>query len=354
MENVENMDVENAPEIVEDPWESAEAAFDSVEPEGEKVAEVKAPESHIEPEIPEYLRLDDLKVPHKYKDEVKGRIQKVVSDFEAKQKTAIEAVNQELGQNKEAVVGLVTVFRDLAQTSREDLPNKIAGLIEQYGQNLGLDPSTAQNFRTEKQVQRQEEQAVETIQGINKKYSQRMTQTQDPREFMALWEQADLEKANVMESQMLSKVGFILKAYHDKYIAPDKQTLEEFKTKSQKEAETQFYNAKRTSWSSAADTLKSKYPDFEKYKSKIGEMIKSKKSLAAARDSLNKEPDDVESRQEFLESLYFAVSRSDAIESVKRPHQGGLPPSQKHIQTRKSETSGNWDAVWESQKDQWT
>ena len=82
-------------------------------------------------------------------------------------------------------------------------------------------------------------------------------------------------------------------------------------------------------------------------------MIKDKRSLAAARDSLNEDFHDVEGRKDFLESLYLAVSHNDKVNTAKLPSQGGLPPTQKHVQTKKSGSAGDWDAVWENQKEQW-
>lgn len=340
--------------VKSDPWEGAEDAFNDALPEEPK-AEVKAEESHLEPkaeEVPDYLKLDDLRIAHKYKPVVEERIKQIVSGLEGNHKSAIEAATQELGQNKEAVVSLVNIFRDIAQTPKEQVAQKIAGYIENYGQHLGIDPSTAQNLRTQ-EIQKAEAQEPVSISSITRKYRERMVQTQDPNEFMALWEQADIEKSQAMESQLLGKFGQLLKLYDDQYVGPDRATLKEFKNKSEREAETATYNSKKTSWNEAADGLKSKYEDFEKYKPQISKMIQEKKDLSAARDRLNEDLDDVESRQDFLERVYLALSRNDHIENAKRPRQGGLPPSQKHIQTTKTGGGGNWDSAYESTKHLW-
>ena len=356
MENVENTSGEVTPESEsEDPWQAAEDKFDSLVAESKEEAEIsqeveQKAESHIEQkleDVPDYLKLDDLKVPHKYKDEVKARIQKVVSDFEEKKKTDIESVNNESGKYKEAVTSLVDIFKQIAQTPKEELPYKIAGLVDQYGESIGLDKKLAENFRTEKQTQSQSQelQTAQALQLINKKYSERMALTQDPKEFMSLWEEADIEKSKVLESQLMSKVASLLGLYHDKYIAPDKKTLEEYKTKSQEEAVTNFYNKTSSAWENAAKDLNSQYKDFKNYLPKISQIIKSQKAFSAAKDELNKNPDDVEGRRDFIKSIYFAVSRNES--KMPEPSEGGLPPSQKHIQTKKT-GGGNWDDALEA------
>lgn len=353
MENVEitSGEVASDPVEKEDPWQAAEEAFSSSGEEQSEVVEQKA-ESHIEQkpeEVPDYLKLDDLKVPHKYKDEVKARIQKVVSDYESKKKSEIETISKELGQNKEAVTSLVKVFQDIAKTPKEQLTSKVADYIEKYGQDFGLDPTSAQSLRAEKEIQKQEAKQAQTIQDINEKYAERMAQTQDPKEFMSLWKQADIEKSQVLESQLLNKVGMILKAYHDQVVEPDKKFLEEYKTKAQKDAEVSEMNERKNSWTSASQELGKKYSDFDKYKPKILEVIKDDKGLQAAFSAVNEDLSDIESRKKLMEKVYLSVSRDDAIASAKQPRSGGLPPSQKHITTKKT-GGGSWKDAWESTK----
>lgn len=358
MENVEITSGEVVSESIEseDPWQAAEEAFDSLGDESKEEKVEQKVESHIEqkPEdVPDYLKLDDLKVPHKYKDEVKARIQKVVSDYETKKKSEIEAVSKELGQSKEAITSLVKVFQDIAKTPKEQLSHRVADYIEKYGQDLGLDPSSAQSLRAEKEIQKQEAKQAQTLQDITDKYAEKMAHAQDAQEFVSLMKQSDLEKSQVLESQLLNKFGMMLKAYHDQVVEPDKKFLEEYKTKSQKDAEVAELNTRKSAWTSASQELVKKYSDFDKYKPKILEVIKDDKGLQAAFGAVNEDLSDVESRQKLMEKIYLSVSRDDAIASLKQPRSGGLPPSQKHVQTRKPNSGGDFDAVWENQKHLW-
>lgn len=345
-EATQTQEATSQPEVV-DPWEEAEAEFESLGGEPKEVKkEEKAPESHIESEVPEYLKLDGLRVPHKYKPFVEEHLKKVASEFEAKQQAEFEAKQQELGQHKEVVLGLVNVFKDIAQTPKEQVAQKLADYIERYGQNLGLDPATAKAFRESKQAEAQAVQAQLTIEAINQKYRERLAQTQDPNEFLNLMQQSDIEKTQLVENQVLGKVGQLLKAYHEKYIAPDKETLNEFKTRAQKDAEEAVFNSTRSSWNDATESLKSKlkeqgFDDFEKYKPQILKLAKENKAFSAARAILNEDPSDVDGRVEFLESIYLKLANKDHIERLKLPKQSGLPPSQKHINTNKK-GGGNW------------
>lgn len=335
--------VASEPEVKADPWEAAEEAFEAAPGEAKEVKEeVKAPDSQVAVE-PEYLKLDDLRVPTKYKEAVKERLQKVVSDIEAKQAAAVEAASQELGQHKEVVKGLVDVFRDLTQTPRDQLPAKFAGYIDQYGAHLGVDPSVAQGFRAQQQqVQQQEARVAETVEAL----VDQMVVAEDSK----IFREKLLGTFGLVEQNMMNKMGLLFRAYHEQYVAPDKKTLQDYKTKAEQEAEHQEFSSRKSSWDGAITALKGKYSDFEKYKPTMSKIIKEQKALSAARDALNGDSGDVESRQSFLENIYLAVSRKDALESAKRPSQGGLPPS-RHINTKKP--GGSWDSAWENTKDLW-
>src|SRR5690606_18216891 len=132
-----------------DPWAEAEEAFSSddfSEESGEQSAipEQEISESHLEPEVPEYLRLDDLHVPQKYKGAVKERIEKAAQIIEQKLKGETEGIHTELGQQKQANQAFLSVFKDIASN-----PERIAYYVEKYGEAVGIDKSSLRMPRQE-------------------------------------------------------------------------------------------------------------------------------------------------------------------------------------------------------------
>lgn len=332
-------------------WEGAEEAFndpaftetDHQETTPEPVKEVAPPEevSHLEPPqvtAQDLLNLDDLKVPLKYKQAIKERIDKIVEDYGGKHKSELSAVAEELGQNKEAIGAFVDIFREIASD-----PERAADYIEKYGNQLGIDPSFAAKFRQKVEESKPPPVQQETLDTIYQKYAEPLANARDPNEFLGLMRAKDFEIAQAVKQEMMGTVGNLLKAYHQKYIEPDKKVLSDYKTKAEQEAQQQHVDSSASSWNRAYDGLKGKYSDIETYKPEISKYIKSKKTMNTARTELNKDAHDVEGRQELLEEAYLLLSRQKAM-NPKPQRVGGLPPSQKHVATKK--TGGDdWDDI---------
>lgn len=326
-------------------WAKAEEAFDKMvsedsQPKKEETKEQEKPEgSQLESEASDYLKsLETVKVPHKYKPLVEEWAKKTVSEIEGKQKAAVEATQKDLGETQKAVKIFVDIFRDIAQN-----PNKIADYVDQYGEHIGLDPSLKEKLRAKPQQTPQDAQQPKriSVEDIGKKYAQSLANAKDENEFVGLLNMQNNEVLGVYQQEILGKVAQLFKVYHDKYIAPDKTVLNEFKTKAESDAFVSEVNTKKASWNSAAAKLEGKYEDFKKYKPDIAKIVKAKRSLLVARNDLNSVADDVDGRVEFLENVYLLVSRNDHLNKKKLPSGGGLPPSQRHINTTNS-GGGNW------------
>jgi hypothetical protein len=115
-----------------------------------------------------------------------------------------------------------------------------------------------------------------------------------------------------------------------------------FKTKAEKDKETQTYEATKTGWTSAKTELISKYPDFKNYEGKIIELIKNDPDFDVARQRLNQDPKDVAGRTRLIEKAYQLVSMNDRLSAKPKPTTSGLPPTSKFISTKKI-GGGGWD-----------
>ena len=335
-------------EQLADDWAEAQDEFESTEETDQtekKPVEAKPDsESHIEPEKVG-VNLDDLKLPHKYKPFVKERIDKIVSEAETKFSAEREVAVKELGQHKEAVGGLVNIFKEIAQD-----PQKLVQYVQEYGEQIGLDQSVIEQYKglQNQDVKREiptETKNSQSVDAIFDKYAKPMLETQNPTEFYSLLKSQNLEVMNSVKQEMLGVIGNILQNYHEKFVAPDKKTLKEFKTKSdQSEAEVRV-NSTISSWNKAADTVSGKYSDFKKYEPEIVKLLKDDPDFSEIRLKLNKEPKEVARREKLIERIYHMVAKQDHIASQKKPVRGALPPNSKHITTKK-QGGNDWDEIY--------
>lgn len=328
-------------------WDDAKETFldETVEQDlgqqGEELIAEGSDDSQLEAEIPDYLKLDELKAPRKYKGEIQKWIQdRVVKAIEEKYKGDIESSGKQAGEFKQAAAGLLEVLTDIAKN-----PERGAYYIEKYGPELGLDPALARSFIREKAQEAQREHdlpiALQSIDEIAGKYMERMISEQDPRVYMAYQAQMLNEVVQSTQKAILGQVGHALKKYHETYVEPDKRALKESQERAEKEQESAFTRASSSNWDKALVDLKSKYPEIDRHKKGIKDILLKQKTFRAALDALNQDPSDIEGRLELIESAFMRIQKME--ESKKKPKAAGLPPS-KHTVTAKKGGS-DWDEI---------
>jgi hypothetical protein len=337
-QEVISVDQEETPESA-DPWVKIEKQEFSepsgtVDPAAEVKEEVNQPEKVVDGTAKaDPFNFENTKLPHKYRDEVKAHFEPVLKEKEA----ALESVTQQAAQSQEAVQSVLGIFKEIAQD-----PSKMASYVAQYGEALGLSPEVINHYRQpqqEKQVEPQNKPV--SYQDISQKYDERLLTTQDPREFVGLLNQRDAEMRDSVKNEMMTQVGGLLKAYHDKYIEPDKKVLKDFQTKAEKDAEKATFEATKSTWVSAKTEIIGKYSDFAKYEGEVAKMIQSDPHFELARQHLNQNPNDLEGRKSLIEKAYQLVSMKDRM-TAKKPTVSGLPPTSKFLNTKKT-GGGGWN-----------
>lgn len=340
---VQPSSVGDSQEVVND-WEGAQEVFEEPElAEVEPQAEGQDLSQLEQTNVPEYLKLDDLRVPRKYKQEVEKFIKdRVVSSIEKQNQESAKALEQEAGQHKELSRGLLQVFNEIAEN-----PERAGYYIDKYGDQLGIDRAHAKKFmrQVQQEQQQQQHQVVQRNQGIEEiaaRYMDKMISEQDPRVFMAYQVQMLNDALGATQSNTLNQVGQLLKMYHEQYVDPDKKLIKQFQERSEIEHQTQVFNASSNSWNSALTNLKTKYPDIDSYQGKIRDYLKNNRNFNAARNALNGEPNDVDGRRELIEQAYIVLSKQNP---PKKPLNPGIKPSSKHIETVKKGGS-DWDEIY--------
>lgn len=341
-----------------DYWEEAKEVFD--EPDlvtDEPVEDKGSVESHVEENTSDNksddLNLDLLRVPPKYK----GRIKEFVEPILQERQKQVEAISESLGQHQESVFGLVNIFQEIARD-----PNKLIDYVAEHGELIGLEPEVIEHYsqlktggntgqRQEQPTANQDQQQVAkqiAIDAIVDKYAEALISTQDPRHFVSVLKQQNMEIAQAVEQKILGSMGKLLKAYHDNMIAPDKETLKQFKSKAEEDAHIARFETTRNAWNSALSKTKEKFQDFDKYEAKIRQRLKEDPNFSELRMSINKDPKNIERRAALLEQIYKLESREDHISRLNspKPKQTGLNPNSKHISTKNSGPV-SWDDIKE-------
>lgn len=336
-------------EPAEDAWEEAKEAFEEPQEEVQQQVEetpqqqeVKAePKSQLEQGEPKAIDLEKLPIPRKYK----GAVEEYVKPLLEESSKQVQATNEKLGQYEQGFKSFVDVFRDIVQN-----PNKIPEYAAQYGELIGLDPSQLQHF-DQPQNQPQAEtprpqQPQVSVDSVFDKYADQLLKTSEPREFVTLLRQQNLEIAQAVQDQMMGKVGNLLRAYHEEYIKPDKETLNQFKSKAEQDAAIANHNAMTSSWNSAKESVAKKFSDFGKYEPNIRELLKNDPDFSELRTKINQNPSDVARREKLIERAYHLVSMNDRLTAAKtpKPKFAGLEPNSKHHTTIKPGGS-DWDDI---------
>ena len=320
----------NDPEGAEEPQQKAEA-----KPEGE-------PPSHLEQSEPEYLKIDDLKVPHKYKDAVKERLKKVASDFEGK----VQAAEKQFGEQSEATRAMLGVLKEVAEN-----PAKLAEYVTEYGEKVGIDKSIIEKYAKIKNggLTRKQDQGAQVpaarlgVDDVLNKYDEKLLSTEDPKEFLSTLKMRDKEMVEVVRNEMVDTFKQLLGGYHEQVVNPNLATLEQARAQAE-------HQSKVGLWNEAADSVKGKYADFEKYEPKVRELLSSDPMFLGYRQALNADPRSLSeigvTHEKLVDYAYQLVSRADHIQSANapKPKFSGLEPNPKHITTQKS-GGDDWDDI---------
>ena len=324
-----------------DPWVDAKEAFEDpqvIEEPKEEVKEVKEePKSQLE-QGESKIDLEKLKIPRKYKPLVEEYLKPLI-EGNSKQ---VEEVASQIGEYQSGLNTLVNVFKDIGETAvknPEALGQKVMEYLAQHGQIVGIDPSMAKV--PEKQRQEPTQAPVQFDQVIAK-IEEGMLNTQDPREFISLQRQRD----QIREQVLMNKMGQLFKVYHEQYIAPDKETLNQFKSKAEQEAQMRVYSETKDAWNTAVSKVSDKFSDFKEYEPEVRKILKDDPDFNEIRQSLNRDPGNVERREKLLERIYNLVSLKDKLEAKNNPKPkfAGLQPNSKHQLTVKPGGS-DWDDI---------
>ena len=287
------------------------------------------------------LNLDKLAIPHKYKPMVEEHLKPIVSGFEAK----LKETSDNFGVAKEGVVTLAAVLKDCAEN-----PGKIPQYVEAYGEAIGIDPNLIERYRGISQRDGQQPPAEkkevappkDLFGSVVEKYKGKLAAAQSEEEFTSILLSSLGETYEESEKSILSKMGPLIRGllneYHSKVVEPNLGTLKEVRQQAE-------HTVRSSAWDGAKAKLSEKYPDFSKYENTIKEKLLTDKKFNRLRTELNSGESDF-THEEVLEDIYQLVSMRDRMDAAKapKPKVGGLAPTPKHIQTKKSGGS-DWDEI---------
>lgn len=337
MSDVQNVEEENTSSPAsQDSWADAQEAFE--EPTLDQ-PEVKP--SHLEQqpqttEVKEVVQdaLQLLKVPQKYKDRVKEYAE---TQVKAERTKAEEVANQA----RELAEGVRAAFQEIAAN-----PQKLSELVSQYGQAFGLSPEVISRFGQQAQPQPQSEQkqVPQVSEEQFAQIEQKMLSTQDPREFLGLMKARD----ELRETALFNKFGQLFKLYHERFVAPNSQTLQQFRTEAEQRQAVERFESTKNNWNSALSNVKATFKEqgieLDKYMPALKSALKEDPDFSVIKQRLNEAPQDLEGRVRLIQKVAEFVTMKDRMEALKspKPKFAGLPPNSKHINTQKT-GGGGWD-----------
>lgn len=319
MEEQENVVEEQVQETqeTEDVFQSAEEAYGT-----EEVGEEVDPESHVEPEViqePYAYDLHTVKLPHRYRETVKGHFDGIVKGYETKAQEAQNIADEQKTANAEIVNALKGAITN---------PNTLRDLAIKYGEQVGIDPKVIQQYQQMNQQEQPEQPAKQDLSSqVFAKYQDALLNETDPKKWVALQNQMVADSMKVGRHESRGEFTNLLKealgAYHEKFVKP---TL----TEGQERREIVAHNDRKSSWSTATDKVKEKYSDFDTHKEAVLKLMSEDPYYSRITQDINDNPGkfDKNAHEIAMERAYKLVVRED------KNWQGGLKPSVKHVTTK--------------------
>lgn len=327
-----------------DPYAEAAEVFDLSDEQLDKAIEGQQveTESHVEQEKPQedVYGLENLQLPHKYRDNVRGHFDPIVKEHQQKVEEALKAT-EEHQQNNSALLDVIKQ----AVTN----PASLKDLAIKYGEQAGIDPRIVEQYRNVDLAPKTNSPQTpnkDLVREVFDKYSMQLVNEQDPQKFVGTLQSLITDSLKVGRSESRNDVALLMKQafgqYHNKFVQPTLKTTEEAKSKAQHES-------RRTSWNDAEKSLSDSFSaekvgkeaSFETHKEAVLKLMVEDPAFSKITESINDNPANFgeNPHQQALERAYHIVSRDAQLQAAvpKKEWKGGLKPSAKHVKTKKAQ-----------------
>ena len=315
---------------------------------GEKSDEEQKPEEKPEKkpddtpvtELDVKYTLDDLKLPHKYKGGVEGKINAILAEA----KTQAGKLTEGYSASNAA---LARAFADIVNS--DDPMGTLKGYAEEAAPVFGFSKELLQNLGKNDGVKaRQEEVAAagsqvpvdvqarldQELSRIEDEYWPLLEQEQDPKRARAIFSQMERKKLGLVDAVNNAKQKAVLMAFYNKLIKPRFEEYSSLKERAEAHEAVAARTQKISMWNKADADLSNKYKDdWQRYRPKVKELLKSDEFYLELKNKANASG---RGHQKVMEDLYLLLSRQDHMAAAKRPQFGtpGVKPQGKHVQTQ--------------------
>ena len=315
---------------------------------GEKSEEEKKPEEKPEKkpddtpvtELDVKYSLDDLKLPHKYKGGVEGKINAILAEAKTQAGKLTEgysASNAALARAFADIVNSDDPMGTLRGYAEEAAP--VFGFSKELLQNLGKNGTAragqegvaAEGSQVPVDIQARLNQELSRIED---EYWPLLEQEQDPKRAREIFSQMERKKLGLVDAVNNAKQKAVLMAFYNKLIKPQFDEYGQLKATAEAERSHAERNNKISMWNKADADLSNKYKDdWQRYRPKVKELLKSDEFYLELRNKANASG---KGHQKVMEDLYLLISRQDHMAAAKRPQFGtpGVKPQGKHVQTQ--------------------
>ena len=315
---------------------------------GEKSEEEKKPEEKPEKkpddtpvtELDVKYSLDDLKLPHKYKGGVEGKINAILAEAKTQAGKLTEgysASNAALARAFADIVNSDDPMGTLRGYAEEAAP--VFGFSKELLQNLGKNGNAragqegvaAEGSQVPVDIQARLNQELSRIED---EYWPLLEQEQDPKRAREIFSQMERKKLGLVDAVNNAKQKAVLMAFYNKLIKPRFEEYSSLKERAEAHEAVAARTQKISMWNKADADLSNKYKDdWQRYRPKVKELLKSDEFYLELKNKANASG---KGHQKVMEDLYLLISRQDHMAAAKRPQFGtpGVKPQGKHVQTQ--------------------